>query len=140
MDAKQAQAYINSLEKYIPPSKEDLDKIAHLKVDYDSLDQMPKYIQDKIRLCIEHIRSNYDPDSIDLVMSYVNGYPIDERTTIEDFNLKKSILGKAKLSDFDFIVPTINSFQKIDVISPLIKIDMFKFHHGGVKKIRIYNK
>lgn len=138
MDAKQAQRYIDSLEKYVPPTKEDLQKISHLKVDYNSVEEMPKYVQDKINFCVEYITAKYDPEYIDLVMSYVNGYPIDERTSVDDFNLKKEILNKAKLSDFDFIVPSIDAFQKIEIIAPLIKIDMFKLHHGGVKKIRVY--
>lgn len=137
MDAKKAQDYINSLSPYCPPSRVDLEKVSHLKVNYFSLDEMPNYVQNKIDYCVTWIVDNFNPPYIDLVMSYVNGYPIDENTSIEDFTLLKKIK-KSKLSDFDFIVPNIPNIQVIEQISPLIKIDMFKYHHKGVRKIRVY--
>lgn len=139
MGAKEAQAYINSLPKYIPPPYEDIKAVRHLKVDYDSASEMPSYVQDKIQLCIEFIVQEFDPPYIGMVMSYVDGYPIDEKTSMEDFNLLKKVK-KAKLSDFDFIVPTLPKMQIIQQISPLIKVDMFKYHHNDVKMIRVYEK
>lgn len=140
MDAKQAQEYISKLERRYPPKQEDLDAIEHLKVNYKSLSEMPEHTQSKIRYALDYIIEKYDPPYIDLVRSYVDGYPIDETTSIEDFNLIKKVKPTAKFSDFDFIVPTIESFQKIEQIAPLIKIDLFKVHHNNVRTLRLYTK
>ena len=138
MNAVKAQAYIDSLEKYKPPSDEELAAVAHLKVDYNYLVEMPSYVQYKINYALDYIVRKYNPKKVSLVRSYVDGYPIDEKTSIEDFNKLKKIK-KTKLSDFDFVVHGAlgDRWQVIEQIAPLIKIDLFNHHHGGVKTIQL---
>lgn len=139
MLAATAQSYIDQLAAYTAPSEEAYQAVQHLKVDYQSIEQMPNYKRGKLAYCIQYIIERYDPPYIDLVKSQLDGYPIDERTTPREFELLKRI-GKNKFSDWDFIVPTITRFQVIETIAPLIKLDLFQYHHGGVRKLRVYAK
>lgn len=136
-DAQIAQKKIDAMPKMVFPTKEEWDLVSHLKVDYTSILDMPIYKQERLNECIKHIVKTYKPNHIYLVMSQLNGYPVDEFTSSKDFQLLRAIK-KTKISDWDFIVDTIPDFQKIDWISPMIKIDMFKVHHGNVKKLLIY--
>ena len=140
MTAEQAIIYNNSLKKVSQITQEEWLSIEPLKVDYNSLEEYPDRVKERINLAIKWIVDKYKPPYIDLVMSHVNGYPIFEDTSQELFNAKKNVLGKAKISDYDFIVPTLPKFQIIEIIHPLIKVDMFKKHHNGVKTIRVYKK
>lgn len=64
---------------------------------------LPKYIQEKIRSCVEHILSLYpETEEISLIGSYSDGTYIDENTSEKFKQLKKQIIGKIKISDFDF--------------------------------------
>lgn len=101
---------------------------------------MPEYKQKKIEMIIKYVVDRFDPQEIRLVMSQLNWCPIDEKTSQEDFDLKKEAYGSAKMSDWDLIVDSISWHQVIECISPFIKVDMFKYHHAGVKKLLLYKK
>lgn len=140
MTAKQAQEYIRNLKPFVAPNKEDLVRLDEMKVSYTDVLEMPKYKRDKLNTCIDWVKREYNPKNIWLVRSQLEGYPVDEKTTQEMFDLKKKVFGKAKFSDWDFIVNEIATFSRVEQIAPLIKIDLFQFHHGGVRKLNVYKK
>lgn len=139
MDSNKAQTYINSLLRF-NPSPSDIEAVNHLKVDYQSLDDMPAYRRERIECAVKHIVDKYNPRTIHLVRSMLDGYPVDERTSPEDFKLLQKVKQRCKMSDYDFIVPTIESWQVQEQIAPLIKIDMFKHHHNDVRQLEVYKK
>ncbi len=140
MDAVQAQKHIDSLKPAIKLGEKELKYLKPLKVDYASVKSMPKYKQDKIRQAIKWIKKEYNPPFIDLVMSQLDGYPIDEKTSQALFNRKIKIFGSAKFSDWDFIVPGVEGWQRTVSLSPFLKIDLFSNHHNDVKTLRVYSK
>ena len=140
MTAKEAQAYISTLEKRYPPTKDQIKAVKHLKVNYNSLEEMPTHTQERIKFAVDYIVKRYDPPYVDLVRGYLDGYPVDETVSIEDFYNLKKVKPSAKFSDYDFLVPTIPTFQKIEQIAPLILIDLFKEHLNCGRRLRLYTK
>lgn len=138
--AEEAIAYNKQFKKFIPPNEGELKLIERLKVDYDSVESFPEYKQKKLALIVNYLVENYSPKTIHLVMSQLNGYPLDEFNDKEDFDLKYKVLQKAKLSDWDVCLngELGNMFSITKWIHPLIKVDIFNHHHGGVKKLKIY--
>lgn len=145
MTAEEAQKKIAQMHidhPYNPPTEGQLSMLSSMRVDYWGLKDFPHYKFLKIMKCVEWIRAEYDPKEIWLVCSQLNGHPTDEETTQEMFDLKKEILGKTKLSDWDFVIAGEmgETFQRIEQISPLIKLDLFNYHHGNVRKLSVYKK
>ncbi len=127
------------MEKWKPPTQKDIDSIKHMKVDYKSVSEMPEHKRNKLKFAIDWIVEHFNPPYIDLVMSQLCGWPIDEYTPEKDILLKRKVFGKTKFSDWDFIVPTLPENQIIKKLKPNLKIDMFVMHHNGVKKLRVYD-
>lgn len=138
MTAARAQELIDAIPSFVPATEEQRRVYETMKVDYSSIAEMPDYKWARLNDCIEWIVSSFAPSTIDLCMSQLNGSPIDERTTVEQFHAKKAVAGKAKFSDWDFIVPSLPTANHIEQIAPLIKVDLFRDHHNGVRRLRVY--
>lgn len=97
--------------------------------------ELPEYIKDRIQSCVAEILEKYpDTKEIYLIGSYTNGTYIDENTTEEFKSLKEIILGKVKLSDFDFeIVP--NKYDSF-ISKDEYQIHLWKDRQNN--KIKIY--
>lgn len=90
---------------------------------FRSVDEMPKYIQNKIEKILDYLIDTRAIEDLWLVSSYANGAYIDEFTNPSFIELKRKIKGlaKAKVSDFDVYS---KSFNKNEII----ELDDLKLH------------
>lgn len=133
--AEQAQTIIDSLPPYVPPTALQREVFASMRVNYQSVPEMPRYKLNRLDQSIEWITNKFGNVQIFLCMSQLDGCPVDEFTTQEQFEAKKSH-GKAKFSDWDFVVPEADA-NIIEQIAPMVKVDIFKVHHNGVRLLEV---
>lgn len=90
----------------------------------ESIDQFPDYIKEKINFIKAFITLSYPAKEAKLIGSYYKGDWIDEKSSEEEKEIKRTIKHKDKISDFDIQIPGVKS-EIIEVGS--IKIHIIPF-------------